>query len=84
MTDKQIAYGFFFIAHNKLEKTPEFWNIILPLVKKQLTTIDRNCIASFLKMIQAGSEMTLQDNEFWSTVETKLVDEGLHRYIQLD
>jgi hypothetical protein len=28
--------------------------------------------------------MELQDNEFWETIETKLVDERLHRYFQLD
>jgi len=28
--------------------------------------------------------MTLQDNEFWELVEQKLVDEGLHRYFELD
>ena len=27
--------------------------------------------------------MWLQDNEFWETVEQKLVDEGLHRYLTL-
>ena len=84
MTDKQIAYGFYFIAHMKLEKTPEFWSVIVPMVKKQLATLDRNCTKSLMKFIQAASEMNLQDNEFWSTVETKLVDEGLHRYLQLD
>jgi hypothetical protein len=28
--------------------------------------------------------MRLQDNEFWETVEQKLVDEGLHRYLTLE
>ena len=28
--------------------------------------------------------MYLQDNEFWETVEQKLVDEGLHRYLTLE
>jgi hypothetical protein len=41
MTDRQIMHGFHYIAMNKLEKTPEFWDIILPLVKKQLKTLDR-------------------------------------------
>ena len=27
--------------------------------------------------------MSLQDNEFWETVEQKLVDEGLHRHFTL-
>ena len=28
--------------------------------------------------------MQLQDNEFWELVETKLVDQGLHRYFKLE
>lgn len=28
--------------------------------------------------------MSLQDNEFWELVETKLVDERLHRYFELE
>ena len=26
----------------------------------------------------------MQDNEFWATVESKLVDEGLHKYFMLE
>jgi len=33
MTDRQIMYGFHVIGMNKLEKTPEFWNEIVPMVK---------------------------------------------------
>ena len=51
MTDNQIAYGFWFIAHNKLDKTPEFWQVIVPMVKKQLPTLDRNCVKSLVKFI---------------------------------
>ena len=34
MTPEQIAYGFEYIAKDKLEKTPDFWNIIVPMVKR--------------------------------------------------
>jgi hypothetical protein len=34
-------YGFHFIAMNRLEKTQDFWDIIVPLVKKQIKTLDR-------------------------------------------
>ena len=33
MTDMQIMYGFYQIAGSRLERTPEFWNVILPMVK---------------------------------------------------
>ena len=34
MTPEQVMYGFNFIAQNDLERSPDFWNIIVPLVKK--------------------------------------------------
>ena len=84
MTDFQIAYGFWMIAKNQLERNEGFWEVILPMVKKQLATLDRNCTKSLYHFIEAASSMTLQDNEFWELVEQKLVDEGLHRYFRLD
>ena len=41
MTDKQIMYAFHFIAQNRLDKSPEFWNFLVPLVKKQLRGLDK-------------------------------------------
>ena len=84
MTDFQIAYAFWMIGKNQLERNEDFWNIILPTVKRQLATLDRNCIKSLYHFIEGASAMTLQDNEFWELVEQKLVDEGLHRYLRLD
>ena len=34
MTPEQIMFGFQFICNNGLEKSPDFWNKIVPLVKK--------------------------------------------------
>ena len=84
MTPEQIAFGFRSVAMHKLEKSPEFWNIILPIVKKQMTTLDRQTVRSLLMSIEAASAMYLQDNEFWEIVEQKVVDEGLHRYFSLE
>ena len=84
MTDFQIAYGFWMIGKNQLERNEGFWEVILPMVKKQIATLDRNCTKSLYHFIEGASSMTLQDNEFWELVEQKLVDEGLHRYFRLD
>ena len=84
MTPEQIVYGFWFIARNGLEKTPEFWNMIIPLVKKQISTLDRMTVKSLLQAIDGASGMYLQDNEFWEIVEQKLVDEGLYKYYTLE
>ncbi len=59
MTDFQIAYAFWMIGKNQLERTPEFWNIILPIVKKQLATLDRQCTKSLYHFIEGASAMTL-------------------------
>ena len=69
LTDVQISYGFWMIGKNQLERTPDFWSKILPVVKKQLTTLDRNCTKSLYHFIEGASAMSLQDNEFWETVE---------------
>ena len=84
MTPEQIMFGFRFICDNKLEKSPEFWNVIVPMVKKQLATLDRQTVASIHCCIQGASLGYLQDNELWELVEQKLVDEGLHRYMSLE
>lgn len=67
-----------------MEKTPDFWNIIVPMVKKQAATLDRQTIKSLKMAIDGAAGAYIQDNEFWEIVEQKLVDEGLHRYYNLD
>ena len=84
MTPEQISYGFRVIALGQLEKTPDFWKIIIPQVKKQLSTLDRQTIKALYLAIEAAAGMYLQDNEFWEIVEQKLVDEGLYRYYNLN
>jgi len=84
MTPEQIMFGFNFIAKNGLEKSPDFWNIIVPMVKKQLATLDRQTTLAMFNAIEGASSMFLQDNEFWEIMEEKLVDEGLHRYFKLE
>ena len=54
------------------------------MVKKQMTTLDRQTIKSLYEAIIGASTGQLQDNEFWEIVEQKLVDEGLHRYLSLE
>lgn len=84
MTPEQIMYGFRYIMCNRLEKNDQFWNLIVPMVKKQMATLDRQTIKSLLSAIEGASAGYLQDNEFWEIVEQKLVDEGLHRYYSLE
>ncbi len=55
MTPEQIAFGFNFICMNKLEKSPEFWNVIVPMVKKQIATLDRQTIRPLLMAIEGAA-----------------------------
>jgi len=84
MTDKQIMFGFHFLAMNKIDKIPGFWDVILPMVKKQLQGLDRQTTPSLWVAVEGAAGMYLQDNEFWEIVENKFVDEGLWRYIDLE
>lgn len=84
MTDRQIMYGFNYICMNNLDKNEQFWNDIVPLVKKQLETLDRETCRSFYMAVEGAAGMWLQDDEFWKIVEEKFVDEGLWRYFSLE
>ena len=77
-------YAFMFINEHKLDKNPDYWTFLVPMVKKQMTTLDRQTIKSLYNAIYGAAVGQLQDNEFWEIVEQKLVDEGLHRYLDLD
>ena len=84
MTPEQIMFGFNYILSNRLEKSEEFWKVIVPMVKKQMATLDRQTVRSLHTAIEGAAAGYLQDNEFWEIVEQKLVDEGLHRYFTLE
>ena len=71
------------IGNNNLIKTKGFWDVILPKVKEQVPTLDRECSQSLHQIIQGAGEMQLQDNELWESLESKLVDEGLLRYFTI-
>ena len=84
MTPEQIMFGFNKIACHGLERDQDLWKLIIPLVKKQMTTLDRQTVKSLFLAIDGAQAMRLQDNEFWEIVEQKLVDEGLLRYYTLE
>lgn len=83
LCDTQIGYAFMDIAMNNYIRNEFFWNTILPKVKQQIPTLDRECTQSLWMCISAAGQMQLQDNELWEALESKLVDEGLLRYFTL-
>ena len=48
LTDFQIGYSFEDIAVHNVARTKEFWEVILPRVKEQVPTLDRECTQSLL------------------------------------
>ena len=52
---EQIMFSFQFIMEHKLEKNPDFWNFLVPLVKKQMTTLDRQTVRSLYDAISGAS-----------------------------
>jgi len=71
------------IGNNNLIRSKGFWDVVLPRVKEQVPTLDRECTQSLSQIIRGAGEMQLQDNELWESLESKLVDEGLLRYFTI-
>ena len=66
------------------DRGEEFYQVILPRVKEQMKTLDRDAIRSLSMIIKGAAAMRLQDNEFWEIAEEKLIDNSLFRYLTLD
>ena len=73
-----------FLATTKVNKDHHFWEIILPRTKSLLKSIDRYCPETLHDIIDGASAMRLQDNEFWEIIEEQMIDNKLHRYLNLD
>ena len=54
LTDFQIGYAFRDIAIDNLERLPPFWEVILPRVKEQVNTLNRECTPAFLHIVQGA------------------------------
>ena len=84
MPENYIAFAFYQIGNFNHDRDIFFWETILPRVKDQMKTLDRHTIKSLYLIIIGASRMQLQDNEFWETVEEQLIDNRLHRYLNID
>ena len=62
-------FGFNYICMEGLEKSPDFWNVIIPMVKTQMATLDRETCKALFSAIQGAAHAYIQDNEFWELVE---------------
>ena len=56
----------------------------MPRVKSLLKKLDRHCPRSLYHIIASAGKMQLQDNEFWEIVEEQMIDNRLHRYLNVD
>lgn len=83
LTDFQIGYAFQDISECNLIRNHHFWNTILPRVKQQVLTLDRQCTQSLMMIINGAGNMQLQDNELWEAIESKLINEGILKYFSI-
>lgn len=84
VTDEHICAAFHRSAEHNMIRGESFWNEMVPLVKDQLRTLDRQGVHAIHLAITGAGMWQLQDNEFWEIIEQKLVDQGLLRYLNLD
>jgi hypothetical protein len=84
VTDEHIMCAFHRSAEHNMVRNDMFWDEMVPLVKDQLRTLDRQGVHSIHLAIAGAGLWQLQDNEFWEIIEQKLVDQGLLRYFNLD
>ena len=84
LTVEMIAYGLNRVAYFNSDKNENFWNVVLPRVKKQLSTMDRYCATTLYSIIESAGHLQIQDNEFWEIVEKQLIDNRLIRYQNVD
>ena len=59
LTDFQMGYTLEQIAIHKLDKLPPFWDVILPKIKEQIPTLDRQCTQSMVMFINGAGGMQL-------------------------
>ena len=75
-----VSYSLeYFLRHRLL--LDEHWPEICMLVKRQLKTYDRHVAPHVFRVAQYMSLLGEKNQELWDIVETKLVKEGLIRYL---
>tara|TARA_B110000285_G_C14906159_1_gene505652 strand:+ start:339 stop:503 length:165 start_codon:yes stop_codon:yes gene_type:complete len=47
------------IAIHKIDRYPPFWDVILPKIKEQIPTLDRQCTQSMVMFINGAGGMQL-------------------------
>jgi hypothetical protein len=66
--EKFIMNRFHQIALTHKDKTPEFFNDILPEVKKLVINSDRHTPQNLFIAVESGSLLGLEDKEFWDMI----------------
>jgi hypothetical protein len=65
LTDEVIMSKFNKIAFTCPEKTPEFFQVILPQIKKIIINADRQSAPHLATAVASGSALNIADTEFW-------------------
>jgi hypothetical protein len=68
LTDQQIAFKFNQICMTHRDLTPEFFDVVVPQVKKTLLKTDRGCNETLHKIIIGAANIKLADKEIWDLI----------------
>jgi hemerythrin len=65
ITIELLFEKFQFICTNHQELTPEFYDYLIPLIKKHIAKADRHCNDALAKACISGALINLGDREYW-------------------
>ena len=71
LPDHFIMGRFRYMAYVHGEKTSEFFDTILPQVKKLILNADRQTATNLFIAVEAGTYMNIADKEFWDMIVNK-------------
>lgn len=62
----------------------ETFTVYLPVLKEYMGRFDRHSITEIYYAAMGAAKLHIADKEFWTIVETKLVNDKLYRYLSLE
>ena len=77
MDHQMVAAGFFRSSKDSVN------TFIFERVKQELSSINKEGMRSFVSIMWTAGEYNIQDDEFWGIVEEQLIDNKLHRYLDV-
>jgi hypothetical protein len=64
-----VGHTMLILGTQQADISPQFYIDILPEVKEQLKTLDRQTYSALFNITFGAAQMQLQDNELWEIIE---------------